>query len=314
MAGQTTEVSALSNDLNVITAEINSYKNVAGQAIFEIGRRLKYVKENDLVRGEWMSWLESVDFNHSTAQKFIRSFEQFKDLATSPTLETGKIFEMLSLPDSVDKQEFIEQKHAVPSIGEEKTVDEMTVRELREVKKALKEAEAAAKQAELQAEQARKSEQIALNQLEASEEIEGEIERLQSELQKAKSEVRTVEVEKQIVPPELKREIEQKDDQIKSLKDELKRIEKAKKLDTEAAEKELKYLNYEANKTVLTLKLQIEDFLKEVAITAFRRGAIAASSDETKNKLEQGIEELEAFCSEMRLSLSGRIELSKREG
>ncbi len=29
----------LSNDINVITAEIKSYQQIAGQSIFEIGRR-----------------------------------------------------------------------------------------------------------------------------------------------------------------------------------------------------------------------------------------------------------------------------------
>ncbi|MGQ8946259.1 DUF3102 domain-containing protein [Bacillus altitudinis] len=120
-----------SNDLNIITAEINSYKQVAGQAIFEIGRRLKHVKENDLVHGEWIKWLENMDMDRHDAS----------NVGTYPHLSQSKIFQLIFLPSNINKKEFINSSHQIPSTGETKTVDEMTVRELREVKKALKEAE-----------------------------------------------------------------------------------------------------------------------------------------------------------------------------
>ena len=54
------ELDSLSTDLAKITTEIKTYQSIGGQAIFEIGRRLKWVKEHDLAHGQYLKWLQSI--------------------------------------------------------------------------------------------------------------------------------------------------------------------------------------------------------------------------------------------------------------
>lgn len=137
---QSPKLDELSGDIRVISEEIQSYKQRVTSSIIEIGKRLKHVKENDLTRGRWLEWLASLQIEARQAQRFMQAFEQFGNTSASTHLESGKIIEMLTLPPEVDRAEFIEKKHRVPSTGDEKTVAEMSTREIREVVKEVRRA------------------------------------------------------------------------------------------------------------------------------------------------------------------------------
>lgn len=119
---------SLSNDLNVIAAEINSYKQLAGQSIFEIGKRLIHVKENDLAHGEFGDWLKTVKMNHRQANRFMKIVKEIPNSTTLPNLGETALYLVATLP-----AEEREKKHTLPS-GETKMVDDMTVREIQELK------------------------------------------------------------------------------------------------------------------------------------------------------------------------------------
>lgn len=123
---------SLSSDINVITAEINSYKQIAGQSIWEIGRRLNYVKENDLAHGEFGEWLETVGINHPEANRMMKVAKEIPYSSTLTNLGTTALYLITTLPEEERTQPHETAK------GETKTPDEMTVRELQELKKQLK--------------------------------------------------------------------------------------------------------------------------------------------------------------------------------
>ena len=64
-------------DIDVITEEINFYKQQAGMAILEIGKRLVEAKAQ-LSHGEWLPWLEKkVEFSERSAQQYIRLWKEY---------------------------------------------------------------------------------------------------------------------------------------------------------------------------------------------------------------------------------------------
>jgi hypothetical protein len=139
VVGKIPNETSLSTDINVITAEINAYQRVAGEAIFEIGKRLKHVKENDLTHGEFGDWLEEIGMTPRNAQQFMQITTELDSKAKSVShLGFAKLLQIAQITSETDRQEFVEQPHTIPSTGETKKVDEMTVRELREVKAELK--------------------------------------------------------------------------------------------------------------------------------------------------------------------------------
>lgn len=119
---------ALSNNLSQIELEIQHHKQIAGQSIWEIGRRLNHVKENDLAHGQFMEWLKKIEFSQTVANQFMKVAKELPNSVTSQNLGINALYLIATLPEE-EKQEQIEKIEQGES---------PTVRELQEVKRRLK--------------------------------------------------------------------------------------------------------------------------------------------------------------------------------
>jgi len=182
----------------------------------------------------------------------------------------------------------------VPTEQGNKPIDKATQKEINEYRRKYKELEQ-------QIEQAKKSEQIMQKQLEESETKEPE----------------TVEVIKEVVPANLKKEFEDTNRDLKFARKEIERLTKNQEyvelekndFDEGKADKQKKKLYWESEKNVLEMKVHVDTFLKNTAVTAFRKGAIASADNATKRKLKDSVEDLKEFTKQMEIVLSGRIEI-----
>lgn len=228
----------LSNrSIEVITQEIQFYKGQATMAIIEIGRRLEEAKLR-IPHGQWGEWLKNqVQFSERTAQNFMRIAREYPNPQTVAVLgnSMSKALALLTLPPE-DREEFIQEAHVID--GEEKTVADMSTREMERLMKEL-EAERKAKgelqlridtlEMEVNQEKLDESEQLTKAE-EKQREAEEKLASLQAELEAARAEPQ-LELDDSVLEQVRKEAEEKVQEKLK------KKIQKAEK-DAEKAKKE----------------------------------------------------------------------------
>lgn len=118
---------SLSNNLSQIELEISHHKQIAGQSIWEIGRRLNHVKENDLAHGKFMEWLNKINLNWPEANRMMKIAKELPNYSTLSNLGSTALYLIATLPEE-------EQEEQIQRIEDG---DTPTVRELKEVRKKL---------------------------------------------------------------------------------------------------------------------------------------------------------------------------------
>ena len=119
---------SLSNNLSQIELEISHHKQIAGQSIWEIGRRLNHVKEHNLLHGEFREWHESLGLDKDFVYKSMKIAKELPNVETLRHLGTTALHLIATLPEE-------EREEQIQRIEDG---DNPTVRELKEVKNKLK--------------------------------------------------------------------------------------------------------------------------------------------------------------------------------
>lgn len=141
-------------DIETITAEILTLKQTAGDAIIGIGQRLIEAKEM-LPHGAWLPWLEEqVEFSERTARNFMRLAREWTNRQALADLGAAKALTLLALPPE-ERAQFMEEHHTIN--GEDKTVIDMTSRELEQAIRERDKARLAAEAAQADAKSAEES-------------------------------------------------------------------------------------------------------------------------------------------------------------
>lgn len=288
---------ALSYNLQQIEFEIDYHKQVAGQSLWEIGRRLKHVKENDLTHGKFIDWIEKRGIHQREAQRMMKVAEELPNTTTLSHLGSTALYLIATLPEEEREKEHQTSK------GELKTPDQMTVREIQELKKQLQQ----------------KEKQIAnlTDVIDEMAEMESEViekkvyppdyEGLKSDNQLLSGALKEEQNRRQEEIKLVKQETEEIIENLKRENNSLKTIKKAEDADVEQKQKQLRRLQLDAEISVYTLINKLIRFSTDQYLTNEDVGSIASVSDRTKEDLSNAIDRIEDYLDEIKQAIAGKI-------
>lgn len=301
----------LSDNIDQITTEILWYENTAGQAIFEIGRRLNWVKKHDLAHGQFIEWLSQINMNERQATRFMKIESELSNRTPGSDLNKLGITSLYLIatlpPDERDKP------HQLSS-GETKKPVDMTKRELEELKKQLNQRDK---------ELADAKETIA----DQEEQLDGHRKReveLNQRLTNASKAQRVIEkpiekvVTKEVKPKDydgMKQQLSDmrkaNDDLTNHLRDTAVENDKLKKQlnDYENLDKQNSQVKHWQNKgkiTVYKVNDKMREFLTEMKLMSDDRKAIEDAGESALEDLNSRLDDMQSFIDDMRKLTNGR--------
>lgn len=289
---------SISRGIAVITDEIIFYKQVGGQAVLEIGKRLIEAKAQ-LKHGEWLDWLrDRVEFSEASAQRFMRLAREYGNASLVTDLGTSKALELLALPAS-EREQFVE----------ENDVAAMTKEQLRQAIRERDEATVLAARERVRAETAEQSrakmegDMKALKALHAAavetqREKEAALQKAEAELKAIRSRPVEVAVETRDAAPEQIEEARAEGEKAAEakVKTELKRLReelKAAKAQTETARGQLHLAQEEAEKArKLAAASQDEGMVRFKLLFADAQGTVNRMAEELEQAPEESRDKL----------------------
>lgn len=266
-----------SRDIAVIVGEIKEIKGMMQRSLLlyavEIGRRLVEAKQT-VEHGEWGTFLKNeVEFSQSSANNFMRLFEEFgsKQISffgaelksqTFGNLTYSQALQLIALPES-EREAFVK----------EEKVEEMSVRELQDAIRERNEAREAQKKAEEEAEELRRD-------LEYAEELSEQVE-------KAKEDAKYYE------------------NLVHDLEETIKNERKASENEKEMFEKERDLLRREKEEA------ERNPVIPEEKLTEIREEAMKAGVEDAKKNLENDLENARKAADEAYRKLEEAVAAKK---
>src|SRR5699024_2761730 len=275
---------------NILNGIKHRYAKEVGKVFYEAQQEFSDYNNGGLFK----KWYNSLGFKQRNVYNYIQIYNEVQQLH-GDQLET---FE--ELPKRLQLE--VSKPSHIPEL-KEKVLDGdiKTHKEYKELERQLKQRDDEKSQLQSQLEQAQRSEEIARKQLEDEQDKEPEvIER---------------EVVKEVVPDEVKQQLEQfkqkferESNNANELRDELQRYRDSFSDPNQAyEEKELTRLERESSINAHKISISIQNFIKENSVETYRLDTVIKANPKSKERLEENVELLKEFTSNLEAMLNGRI-------